>query len=309
MADKFRYGGQAVMEGVMMRGQKWMATVVRRPDGTFAKEVKPLQPIYTGRWRRTPMLRGVIALLEAIVLGTQVLMFSANVALEDTEDKNKPKEQKKSNDGLLWLMMVVAFALAAGIFFVTPLFLTRLLVPNSNSFVFTLVEGVVRLVIFLVYLWLVAFMPDIRRVFSYHGAEHKTIFAYEAGKPLCAESCTPFSTAHPRCGTAFLLMVMIIAMVVFGVVGKHALWIMVLSRILLLPVIAALSYEFTQWGARHLRNPFVKALMAPGLWLQKLTTRQPDERQLEVAIMALTEVLVADGVITREDASPSNQPL
>jgi uncharacterized protein YqhQ len=312
MANNFRYGGQAVMEGVMMRGQKVMATVVRRPDGTLAKEIKPLHPIYTGRWRRTPLLRGVIALLEALLLGTSALMYSANVALEDIDGDKKKDEggegaKKTESSAAVWIIIIISMGLGVGLFFLLPLFLTRLITQFTDSaFVFNLVEGLVRLGIFLGYLWLVAFMPDIRRVFSYHGAEHKTIHAYEEGVELTPQNVQIYTTAHARCGTAFLLAVMIIAILVFTLVGKPSLWVMVASRILLLPVIAALAYEVTQFGARHLNNPFIKALMAPGLWLQGLTTRQPDDRMVEVAIVALQEALIADGVVLKAATNPSS---
>ena len=304
MAETFRYGGQAVMEGVMMRGAKTIATVVRKPDGTLAKNVHALHPIYTGRWRKLPFTRGVIAMLEAMILGTQSLIFSTNVALEDIEQPKSGESKKdtsKASGVSLWLIMLVSLAFAVGLFSLLPLFLTRLLMPGmQGSLPFNLVEGVIRLAIFLVYLWVVGFMSDIRRVFSYHGAEHKTIHAYEAGVELTPESVQKYTTAHARCGTAFLLAVLIIAIFVFSLVGKQTWWLLIVSRILLLPVIAAIAYEVTQYGARHMDNVFVKWLVAPGLWLQSLTTRQPDDQMVEVAIAALKEVLVADGVMSAE---------
>ena len=188
--------------------------------------------------------------------------------------------------------MIVSFAFGIGLFFLLPLFLTNLVEPYiESSFLFHLVEGVVRLAIFLLYLKLISFMSDIRRVFSYHGAEPKTINAYEHGVPLEAGEIQKYSTAHARCGTAFLLSVMVLAIFVFSIVGKQELWLMVVSRIVLLPVIAAIGYEVTQFGARHMKNPITNALIAPGLWLQGLTTGQPDDSQVEVAVVALKEVL------------------
>lgn len=298
MAEKFRYGGQAVMEGVMMRGQKVMATVVRHPNGTLSKEVKPLSAVYTGRLRRTPLIRGGIAMVESLTLGISSLMYSANIALEEEDAPGKKDEKEPElSGGYVWVLMAAAMVLAIGLFFLLPLFLTNIIEPYVQSaLMFNLVEGGIRLAIFLGYLWAVGFMPDIRRVFAYHGAEHKTIHAYEDGVELTPENVAGYTTAHARCGTAFLLAVMLIAILVFALIGKQALWLMILTRILLLPVIAALSYELTQFVARHLENPFFQALAAPGLWLQKLTTRQPDPRQIEVAIAALKEVLAADGV-------------
>jgi uncharacterized protein YqhQ len=295
MAQKFHYGGQAVMEGVMMRGQKAIATVVRRPNGELAVNSKPLSTIYTGRLRKAPFIRGVIVLLETLVLGISSLIYSANVALEE--------EEEKISGGSVWLILFVSLAFAVGLFFLAPLFLTKVLDPYiSSSLVFHLIEGVIRLAIFLGYLWLISLLPDIKRVFAYHGAEHKTIHAYEDGVPLEAKVVSKYSTAHARCGTAFLLAVIIIAILVFALIGRQAVWLMVVSRILLLPVIASLAYEVTQFGARHLDNGLVRVIMAPGLWLQSLTTREPDDSQIEVAVTALKEVLATD---QQEDAAQS----
>lgn len=284
MVDRFHYGGQAVIEGVMMRGQKVAATVVRRPNGELVTNIKPLSSIYSGWMRRTPFIRGVIALLEALVLGVGSLVYSANVALEE--------EEEKLSSGSVWLILTVALAFGVGLFFLAPLFLTKLIDPYiSSSLVFHLIEGFVRLVMFLGYLKLISLLPDIKRTFAYHGAEHKTIHAYEDGAPLEPEAISHYSTAHARCGTAFLLAVLVIAILVFALIGRQEVWIMILSRVLLLPVIASLGYEVTQFGARHIQNGFIRAIMTPGLWLQHLTTRQPDEGQIEVAVAALKEVL------------------
>lgn len=287
MAEKFHYGGQAVMEGVMMRGQKTAATVVRRPNGELAIKNKPLSTIYTGRLRKAPFIRGVVVLLEALVLGISSLVYSANVALEE--------EEEKISGVSIWLILLVSLAFAVSLFFLAPLFLTKILDPYiSSSLVFHLIEGIIRLAIFLGYLWLISLLPDIKRVFAYHGAEHKTINAYEDGASLEAEAIGKYSTAHARCGTAFLLAVLIIAILVFALIGRQAVWLMVVSRILLLPVIASLAYEVTQFGARHMDNGFVRAMISPGLWLQSLTTREPDSSQIEVAVTALKEVLATD---------------
>lgn len=290
----------------MMRGQNSVATVVRRPNGKLAMEAKPLSPIYTGKMRHTPFVRGGIAMLEAVLLGLASLMYSANIALEDENAGGEAKPAGK--DGItgasMWLIMLLSFSLAIGLFFLAPLFLARLIEPFiESSLVFHLVEGLIRLAIFLGYLRLVGFMPDIRRVFAYHGAEHKTIHAYEAGVELTPEKVQTYTTAHARCGTAFLLAVMVTAVVVFALIGKQELWLMILTRVALLPLIASLSYELTQFGARHLDNPVVRAIMAPGLALQRMTTRQPDDSQVEVAIAALKQVLAADKVVL-----PGTQP-
>ncbi|MCL1885921.1 MAG: DUF1385 domain-containing protein [Dehalococcoidia bacterium] len=306
MAEKFRYGGQAVMDGVMMRGAKTIATVVRHPNGTLAKKVHPLHSIYTGRWRRIPFTRGVIAMLEAMILGMEAIFFSTNVALEDAESTDSPDAQKEGSSiskPLLWVMMLISLGLAVALFSILPLFLSNLILRGQGgSLLFNLMEGVIRLLIFLTYLWGVSFMPDIRRVFSYHGAEHKTIHAYEAGDELTPANVQKHTTAHVRCGTAFLLAVMLIAILIFGLVGKQVLWLLISSRILLMPVIAGIAFEITQYGARHMDNILLRWMAAPGLWLQKLTTRQPDDQMVEVAIAALKEVLIADGVVPAEPA-------
>ena len=288
MAGKFHYGGQAVMEGVMMRGQNTIATAVRRPNGEVAVENKPLSKIYTGKMRQMPFARGIIVLIESIVLGIQGLLFSANVVLEE--------EEESISGGSTWLILAFSMVLSVCLFFLAPLFLTKLLDPYiESSLVFHLIEGGIRLVIFLIFLKLIGLMPDIKRTFSYHGAEHKTINAYENGVPMEVEAVQKFSTAHARCGTAFLLAVLIIAVIVFALIGRQAVWLMVLSRILLIPVIAAIGYEATQFGSRHMKNILVRAIMTPGLWLQKLSTREPDDGQVEVAITALKAVLADDG--------------
>ena len=287
MAKRFHYGGQAVIEGVMIRGQKTIVTAVRRPDGELALDIQPLAAIYTGRMRRVPLIRGIIALIEALALGIKTMLYSANVSLED--------EEEKISGGLVWAMVAISITMAIVLFFIAPLFLTRLLGPHiSSSPVFHLIEGCFRLVIFIAYLKLVSLLPDIKRVFAYHGAEHKVVNTYEDSAPLELEAARGYSTANVRCGTSFLLVVLIIAVVVFALIGLPSLWLMVLSRIILIPVIAALGYEIIYFGARHRKNGFVRAITAPGLWLQALTTREPNDSQLEVALSALKKVIEVD---------------
>ena len=285
MAKKFYYGGQAVVEGVMMRGQKTMVTAVRRPNGELAMDTQSLATIYTGWMRRTPLIRGVIVLIEALVLGIKTLLYSANVSLEE--------EEEKISGGLVWAMVTVSLVLSVALFFMAPLFLTKLLDPYiQSSLVFHLIEGSIRLTLFIIYLKLMTLLPDIKRVFAYHGAEHKTVNAYEDGVPLEVEAIKKYSTAHVRCGTSFLFVILIIAILVFALIGRpSSLWLMVLSRIILIPVIAAFGYEVTHFGGKHAKNGLVRAILYPGLLLQKLTTRQPDDSQLEVAISALKKVV------------------
>ncbi|MBI2329265.1 MAG: DUF1385 domain-containing protein [Chloroflexi bacterium] len=295
MTKRFYYGGQAVIEGVMMRGQKNMVTVVRRPGGGLAIEAQPLAAIYTGWMRQAPLLRGIIVLIEALVLGMKTLLYSANVSLEE---ENEPVSGR-----LVWLMVVVALVLAVALFFIVPLLLTRLFNLES-SLLFNLVDGVIRVVIFIAYLKVMTLLPDIKRVFAYHGAEHKTVNAYEAGVPLEVEVVRGYNTAHVRCGTSFLFVVLLISVIVFALVGLHSPWLMVLWRIVLIPVIAALGYEVIYFGGRHSHNGLVRAILAPGLWLQALTTREPNDSQLEVALAALERVVAADQL--KETARPSS---
>ncbi len=282
---EFHYGGQAVMEGVMMRGRKHMATVVRRPNGELTNDIQLVPSLYTGRLRMLPLVRGITVLIEALALGIKVLTYSANVALEEEGEKMEGRP--------VWLIMAFALAVAVAIFFLTPLFITNLFTIESTV-LFHLVEGVIRLVFFVAYLWLISLMPDIKRVFAYHGAEHKTINAYEAGVPLEVESVKEYGKAHVRCGSSFMFMVLLIAILVFSLIGRPSLWLMILSRILLVPVIAALGYELVYFAGRHTGNPLVKVIIAPGLWLQSMTTREPDDGQLEVGIAALKLVLEAE---------------
>ena len=287
MTDKIYYGGQAVIEGVMMRGRKAMVVAVRRPGGDLVFNTKSLSAIYTGRLRKTPFVRGIVVLIEALVLGVQSLLYSANIALEE--------EEEEISGGLLWTLLIGSMTLGVALFFLIPLFATKLLGTFVNSPVtFNLVEGLIRICLFIAYLRLISLVPDIKRVFAYHGAEHKAVNAYEEGVPLEIAAVKKHSTAHVRCGTSFMFVVLIIAVIVFTLVGLSSIWLMVLSRIVLIPVIAAIGYEAVHFGGRHSHNGFVRALLTPGLWLQKMTTREPDDSQLEVALAALTRVTEID---------------
>ena len=267
-----------------MRGQKNIVTAVRQPGGELALDIQPLPAIYTGRMRKIPLIRGIIALIEALALGIKTLLYSANMSLEE--------EEEKISGGFVWAVVALSLVLSATLFFVAPLFLARLLAPYINSsLVFHLIEGCIRLVIFVAYLKVMTLLPDIKRVFAYHGAEHKTINAYEDGAPLEVEPVRGYSTTHVRCGTSFLFVVLIIAIIVLAVIGRQSLWLMVLWRIILIPVIAGLGYEIIYFGANHSKNGLVKVIITPGLLLQSLTTREPDDSQLEVALSALKKVI------------------
>jgi len=289
MEKSFHYGGQAVIDGVMIRGKEGMAISVRQPNGELNTVRQPLSSIYKGRLREMPLVRGIIALVETLVLGTRSLLHSAQVAAAEEGEEKIPT-------ALLWGTVAVSLALGVALFFMVPLFTIRYLIdPYIDSALLSVVlEGLIRIGIFIAYLKLIGLMPDIKRVFAYHGAEHKVVNAYEAGVPLEVESVKNYSTAHARCGTAFIFIVLIIAIFVFALVGRPTLWIRILSRIALIPVIAAISYEIMKFGAGHINNKIVRILLAPGLMLQAITTREPDDSQLETAISALSEVIEID---------------
>jgi uncharacterized protein YqhQ len=281
---KHSYGGQAVIEGVMIRGRSSVVTAIRRPNGEIVLDVKPSP---SSRWRRIPLIRGVVVLVEAMVLGIKSLLYSANIAIEEEGEEIPTKA--------IWGMMASAAILVILLFFIAPLFLTKLVNTHiPNSLLFMIVEGIIRLVIFLGYLKLISLLPDIKRVFAYHGAEHKAVNAYEAGVPMEVNSIKTHSRGHVRCGTSFLFLVLIIAIIVFTFVGRQALWLMVVSRIVLIPVIMSLGYELIYFGAKHTGNWFVKIMLAPGLLLQSMTTGEPDDRQLEVAIAAMNKAVEID---------------
>jgi len=285
----FYYGGQAVIEGVMMRGRENVAIAVRRPDGELHTTSQPLASIYKGRLRNMPLIRGIIILIETLILGIQALLHSAQIAsVEEGEEPMSP--------ALLWGSVAVAITFAVALFFVAPLLLTRYLTDPyiASALVSNLIEGVVRIGIFIAYLKVIGLMPDIKTVFAYHGAEHKVVNAHEAGMPLEVEYVKNYSTSHARCGTSFLLAVLVIAIVVFALLGRPPILLSILSRIVLIPVIAAIGYEFVRFGAAHSGNPLMHALLAPGLVLQSMTTREPDDSQLEAALSALTKVIEAD---------------
>lgn len=287
MAERHYYGGQAVIDGVMMRGQKTLVTAVRHPKGDIVTDTQALSPLYSGRARRMPFVRGVIVMIESLLLGIKSLMFSANISLEE--------EEEKVSGGMIWLILILALGLVVGLFFILPLLLTKLLHIQS-SLLFNLVDGLIRVVFFIIYLRLMGLMKDLKRVFAYHGAEHKTVNAYEAGVPLEVGSVRRYSTAHVRCGTSFLFAVVIISVLVFALAGVHSTWLMILSRIVLVPVIAGISYELIYFAGRHTDNVIARIVSRPGLWLQSLTTREPDDSQIEVAIAALKKVIESEEV-------------
>lgn len=288
---KFYYGGQAVVEGVMMRGRHQATVAVRTSNGGLVSHTEELpSTLYQRRLARLPFIRGLVVLWEMLILGMRMMLFSANVQARQDLQKDIPK-------GLVGAMLAVSLTFAVGVFFVLPLLLARAGghvvhgTLGSNAF-----EGAVRLLLFVGYLGLIGRLEQMKRVFQYHGAEHKTINAFEAGAELTPASVRRFSIIHVRCGTAFLLWVVVLSIFVFALIGHPPLLVGVLARIVLIPVIAAVSYEILRLGAGWYHVLPVRLVMQPGLWLQRLTTREPSDDQVEVAISALERVLAADGV-------------
>jgi len=292
---RFNYGGQAVMEGVMMRGEREWAVCVRSPSGQLVMHQEPLKgPVYRSRVLRLPFLRGLTMLWDSLVLGIRALMWSADVALAEEEDA-------PSFAGPVgWATVAASLALGVGLFFLLPMFLVSLLDRFiASDLLSNLAEGGVRLGIFVLYLWAVGQMPDIRRVFAYHGAEHKAVNAYEHGAPLVPEQVAKYPRAHTRCGTGFLLIVLVIFVIVSTLIGRPPILLRLASRIVLIPVVAGISYELIKLASRYYeRSALVRWVMAPGLALQQLTTREPDAGMLEVSIAALEAVLQSEGLAT-----------
>jgi uncharacterized protein YqhQ len=286
-------GGQAVLEGVMMRSPSSWAVAVRKQNGEIAQVVRDIaSPMARNRLFRLPVIRGVIALGESLAIGFRALAISANYAAQEEDDEGEVTTEITRGQIIFSFTIAIGFALM--LFKVGPALITNWL-PIDTTGVFVVVEGLVRVTIFILYLALVSLLPDLKRVFQYHAAEHKAINALEAGEELTPENVQRFSLIHPRCGTAFLLWVMVIGIFVFAFVGQPAWYWLIVSRILLLPVIAGIAYELIRFAGRHSDNRALMTLLAPGLWLQRLTTRQPTLDQIEVSISALQEVLRAEG--------------
>jgi uncharacterized protein YqhQ len=292
-------GGQAVLEGVMMRGPSHWALAVRKVDGDIALVDRSIESVMARhRFFRLPIIRGIIALGESLAIGFRALAISANYAAqEEGDDEDVSTEIGR---GALIFAFAVAIGFALVLFKVTPALLTNWL-PIDHTGLFVVVEGLIRVSIFILYLVVISFLPDLKRVFQYHAAEHKAINAYEAGEELLPERVQRFSLIHPRCGTAFLLWVMVIAIFVFAFFGQPAWYWLILSRIALLPVIAGIAYELIRFAGKHTDNRFLMTLLAPGLWLQRLTTREPSLDQLEVSIRALKDVLAKEGRLDPEE--------
>jgi uncharacterized protein YqhQ len=285
----FTYGGQALIEGVLMRGRDAIAVALRHPDGHIVYATERLDSGFHGtRWSKWPFVRGLVVLYETLVVGTRWLVRSANVQAAD--------EGVELGKGSVVLMLGLTLVAGVGVFFLLPLFIASVTTANvENGLVQHLVEGLIRVGIFLGYLVLIGRAPDIARVFQYHGAEHMTIHALEAGDPLTVTDVRKYPTAHQRCGTEFLVVVILLSILAFSLVGRQQPLIMVGSRVLLIPVIAAVGYEILRFGARHRSNPIVKVLLYPGLLVQMITTKQPTDDMIEVAIVSMEQALEADG--------------
>ena len=299
MEKRTTYGGQAVIEGVMIRGRDHYSLAVRKPSGEIATQSSPLSSLYTGRLRSIPLIRGVIVLIETLVIGMKALTTSANIALEE--------EGQELSGWSMGLMLTISLSVGIGLFFIAPLLAIRSL-DNliASDAVSNLVEGVLRLAMFLAYILLIGLMRDIKRVFAYHGAEHMTVHAHEHNDPLEVEHVRQYPTAHNRCGTAFLLVVMVVAIVVFTFLGRPSLPVSIASRIVLVPVIAGISYEVIRFSGAHAGNFLVKAIVYPSLALQRLTTRQPDDEQIEVAIRAMKHAIAVDSGTVEEETEPGD---
>ncbi len=284
-------GGQAVLEGVMMRGASNWAVAVRKPDGDIAHVSKPIVSPMTRHWvLRLPVIRGIVALGESLAIGFRALAISANYA---AQEEGEEEVQTELSRGQLIFAFAIAIGFALLLFKVGPALLTDWIGIQARWFV--IVEGLIRVTVFVLYLALISLLPDLRRVFQYHAAEHKAINAYEAGEELEPSRVQKFSLIHPRCGTAFLLWVMVIAIFVFAFFGRPTWYWLIATRILLLPVIAGIAYEVIRFAGKHAGNRILMTLLAPGLWLQRLTTREPTLDQLEVSIRALRKVLELEG--------------
>lgn len=308
-------GGQAIIEGVMMKGPSKIAMAVRKPDGEIIIEEKESKGI--GKWAKVPIIRGVVAFVSSMVTGVQALMFSAKFfdieEDEDTKPNNKKKTaDKKTNkdsnqsenglsDAALYGTVFVSLLISIGLFMLLPNFLADIVVPEGQTTLYNVVEHLVKIVIFLVYLIGVSKMKDIQRVFEYHGAEHKSIFCYENGEELTVENVKKHSRFHPRCGTSFLLFVIIVSIIFFSFLPRITRYVRIVNillnmgiRLLLMPIVAGISYEIIKFAGKS-KNKYVQLLNKPGMWLQRLTTREPDDSQIEVAIASLKAVIPENG--------------
>lgn len=284
------YGGQALIEGVMMRGKNFLTAAMRAPDGEIAIHEERLTGIYSSPLKNVPFIRGLLMLWDSLVLGIRILTLSAN---------QQTGENEKVEGASLYLTLLVSFSIAIGLFFLLPAAIGHWV---QNLFLLTgfwgnLTESIVRLGLFVLYLWAIGKMPDIQRVFAYHGAEHKTINAYEHNSDLSVTDVKKYSVEHTRCGTSFILTVLVFSIILYSILGPMSLVVKLLSRVLLLPIIAGAAYEYIKWSANHGSSKIVQIIIKPNLWLQKLTTREPDEKIIEVALAAFNRLLILEDTV------------
>lgn len=296
----FAVGGQAVIEGVMMRSPNAITIAVRKPDGKIkVHKRRYVSVVKRIKWLNVPIIRGVVNLIEMMIVGAKAINYSANVSMEteETEKDSKTTSMKIFEITMFIFSFVLAMALALFLFKFLPLWITTILqgksaVIEKNYIIFNLIDGIIKISIFVLYIWMLSVIPSFRRVFEYHGSEHKSIFTYEKHKTLNVENAKPQSRFHPRCGTSFILIVFVISILVYTFVPKQEnFWMNLTVRIAFLPLIAGIAYECLKISAKHTKNIFVRAMIAPGLWLQRITTKEPDSRQLEVGLTALKEAL------------------
>ncbi|MGI6587170.1 MAG: DUF1385 domain-containing protein [Gracilibacteraceae bacterium] len=288
-------GGQAVIEGVMMKGAEDISIAVRKPDGEIVVKKEKLKSSRK-KISKIPIIRGIFAFVDSMVIGVKSLLYSAEfVDVEDEREKKKPsKLDEFMEKNVIWVSVVISIVFSVGLFILLPTVLVGLLKSyTDNTLILNGIEGIVRLTIFLSYIAAISQMKDIRRVFEYHGAEHKSIFCYEHGEELTVENVRKYGRLHPRCGTSFLFIVMMVSILLFSLFNWSGVFMRLLIRILLIPIVAGISYEIIKWAGRS-QNKLSCAVSAPGMWLQKLTTREPDDKQIEVAVEALKNVIVAD---------------
>lgn len=303
MPREFHYGGQAVIEGVMIRGRTGAILAVRRPDHAIETRGLPLPTWASGKVRAVPFLRGILVFAETLIVGMRALTLSASLSTDDGKD------EAPISPLAMAVTMAAAIGFAIVLFFLVPLFVSKGLESvGIGEFAANLVEGGLRLAAFLGYIFLIARIKDVQRVLAYHGAEHMAVAAHEAGAPLDIPNVRRFPRAHPRCGTAFLMTVMVVSIVVFLFIPRDPLPVVIASRVLLVPFIAAISYEIIRYAGRHPRNLWVRALTGPNLLLQSLTTREPDDDQVEVAICAMNAAIALDGVAQTPVAKPAPAP-
>ncbi|MGC8785588.1 MAG: DUF1385 domain-containing protein [Armatimonadota bacterium] len=289
MKENLQYGGQAVIEGVMMRSPRYFAVACRHPNGEIVLKLEDLANSWLARlkWLNRPFLRGTLALLDAMALGIRALRFSADVQLEE---QTQTVQQKRINDLAIGSTMIIGLLVGLGLFVALPTTLTQLL-PWKHPVLLNMLDGIIRIALFIGYVLAVGSLKEIRRVFQYHGAEHKAINTLEAGLPLTMENAKAQSRIHPRCGTSFVMVVLILAIFVFSLAGRPPIWIRIPLHIALLPLVAGIAYEAIKFAGRHKDSRFTRWLLAPGLWSQHITTREPEEAQIEVALRALQAVV------------------